>query len=246
MAEAKTKLPQDKVAKLLKNAPASKRYFQNALNLPGRMALIAEIKKASPSKGIIREDFNPVKTAKAYETAGAMALSVLTDEQFFSGQNSFVGMVRQATMLPVLRKDFIIDEYQIYQSALIEADCILLIGELLDRKKIERFLLTAKLLGLDVLVESNTEHALDAALGSGAKLIGINNRNLDTFEVDIKTTERLIKKIPKDRIIVSESGIKTNDDIRYLQSLGVNAVLIGEVFMQAQDIGAKVKEVMGW
>ena len=245
-AEAKVKLPQDKIAKLLKDAPFSKRYFHNAINLPGRMALIAEIKKSSPSKGIIREDFNPARIAKAYEAAGAMALSVLTDEQFFSGHNSFVGMAKGATLLPVLRKDFIIDEYQIYQSALIEADCILLIAELLDRKVIEGFLLTAKLLGLDVLVESNTENALDAALGSGAKLIGINNRNLDTFEVDIKTTEKLIKKVPKDRIIVSESGIKTNNDIGYLQSLGVNAVLIGETFMQAQDIAAKVKEVMGW
>ncbi|MCX5712937.1 MAG: indole-3-glycerol phosphate synthase TrpC [Candidatus Omnitrophica bacterium] len=220
--EAKLRLSQARIVKILeglspdgkiKNHSASKRFFAKSLNLPGKISLIAEIKKASPSKGIIREDFNPVKIAKEYEAAGAQALSVLTDKQFFSGDNSFLGRVKDNVKIPVLRKDFIVDEYQIYESALIEA---------------------------------NTEEALDKAIASEARFIGINNRNLTTFDVDIKTTERLIKKVPKDRVIVSESGIKTNADIKYLKSLGINAVLVGEAFMQSADIAGKVKEVMGW
>lgn len=254
MQEAQFRLPQAKIVKMLeslspdgklKNHFTSKRFFANAINIPDKISLIAEIKKASPSKGVIREDFDSVKIAKQYEQAGASAVSVLTDEQFFSGHSSFVGKVKDAVKLPILRKDFIISEYQIYQSALIEADCILLIAEILDKKKIESFLLTAAMLNLEVLVEANTEAALDNAVSANAKIVGINNRNLNTFEVDIKAAEKLIKRIPKGRIIVSESGIKTNEDIKYLKSLGVNAVLIGEVFMQANDIEAKVKEVMG-
>jgi len=253
--EAKLKLPQAKIVKILqslspdgklKNHSAIKRNFANSINIPDKISLIAEIKKASPSKGIIREDFNPVKIAKEYEAVGAQALSVLTDKQFFSGDNSFLGRVKDNVKIPVLRKDFIVDEYQIYESALIEADCILLIAEILDKKKIDDFLFTAAMLNVEVLVEANTEEALNKALASKARLIGINNRNLATFEVDIKTAGRLIKNIPKDRIIISESGIKTNDDIKYLKALGINAVLIGETFMQSRNIAGKVKEVMGW
>ena len=250
----KQQLPKEKIITILrglaydgklKNHSPMKRDFSAAINAADKMSLIAEIKKASPSKGVLRDDFEPVKIAKQYEAAGAAALSVLTDEKFFSGSATFIGRIKDATKLPVLRKDFIIDEYQIYHSALIEADCILLIAELLDKKKIENFILTAAMLNIEVLVEANTEAALDNAVSAGAKMVGINNRNLDTVEVDIKTTERLIKNIPKGRIIVSESGIKTSNDIKYLKSLGINAVLIGEAFMQAQDIAAKVKEVMG-
>jgi len=249
----KQQLPKERIIKILKelacdgnlkNHSPMKRGFAEAINVAGKIGLIAEIKKASPSKGVLREDFEPVKIAKQYESAGAAALSVLTDEKFFGGSATFIGRVKDATKLPVLRKDFIIDEYQIHHSALIEADCILLIAEILDKKKIEDFLLTAAMLNIEVLVEANTERALDSAVSAGAKIIGINNRNLDTFEVDIKTTERLIKKIPKDRIIVSESGIRTKEDIKYIKSFGINAVLIGETFMLAQDIVAKVKEVM--
>ena len=255
VVDAKIRLPQKKIIDILqglapdgklKNHSATKRNFAAAISIQGEMNLIAEIKKASPSKGVIREDFDPVKIAKEYQSAGAAALSVLTDEQFFKGNTSFIGRVKDAARIPVLRKDFIIDEYQIYHSALIESDCILLIAEILDSNKLKDFLLTAAMLNIEVLVEANTEEALNKAVDSGAKLIGINNRNLSTFEVDIKTAERLIKKIPKDRIIVSESAIKTNNDIKYLKSLGVNAVLIGETFMQAKDIQSKVKEVMGW
>jgi indole-3-glycerol phosphate synthase len=254
IANAKTILPQDKIIDMLralapdgdlKNHFVSKRDFASAISSPGKINLIAEIKKASPSKGILREDFDPLAIARQYYSAGASAISILTDEHFFSGHNSFVGKVKDAVKLPVLRKDFIIDEYQVYQSALIEADCILLIAEILDKKKIESLLLTAAMLNVEVLVEANTEAGLDNAIASGAKLIGINNRDLNTFEVDIKITQRLIKKVPKDKIIVSESGIKTADDVKYLKSLGVNAVLIGEAFMLASDIPAKVKEIIG-
>ena len=253
--QARAALPQDKIISMLcdlspdatlKNHSVTKRDFAAAINTAGEISLIAEIKKASPSKGILREGFNPVKIARDYQASGASALSVLTDEQFFGGNNSFIGSVKNAVKLPVLRKDFIIDEYQIYQSALVEADCILLIAEILDKKRIEDFLLTAAQLNIDVLVESNTEEALDKAVSSGAKLIGINNRNLNTFAVDIDTTRRLIKQIPKGRLIVSESGIRTAEDVRLMESLGVNAVLIGETFMQAKDIPTKIKEVMGW
>lgn len=253
--QAKQILPQDKIIKMLQaladdgrlqHHSATKRDFQAAINIPGKVSLVAEIKKSSPSKGILREDFNPGKIAKEYQAAGAAALSVLTDKQFFSGDNSFIGRVKDATKIPVLRKDFIIDEYQIYESALIEADCILLIADILDRKKLENFFLTAKMLNIEVLVESNTQDALEKAIASAASLIGINNRDLNTFGVDIKTTERLIRKIPQGRTIISESGIKTNEDVKFLKSLGVNAVLVGETFMAAPDISAKVKEVMGW
>jgi indole-3-glycerol phosphate synthase len=246
--QARLALPQDKITGMLRDLSPdiTVRDFAAAINVPGKMCLIAEIKKASPSKGVLKEDFNPVKIARDYQTAGACALSVLTEAQFFGGNNSFIGSVKNAVKLPVLRKDFIIDEYQVYQSALLEADCILLIAEILDTKRIEDFLLTAKQLNMDVLVEANSDEALDKAVSSGAKLIGINNRDLNTFKVDIDTTRRLIKKIPKGKIIVSESGIRTAADVKMLESLGVNAVLIGETFMQAQDIPAKIREVMGW
>lgn len=253
--EAKARLSQDKIINMLRaladdgrleHHSNSKRDFQAAVNIPGKISLVAEIKKSSPSKGILREDFEPVKIAKEYQLAGAAALSVLTDKQFFSGDNSFMGRVKDATKIPILRKEFIIDEYQIYESALIEADCILLIADILDRKKLEGFFLTAKMLNIEALVESNTQDALDKAIASPADLIGINNRNLNTFGVDIKITEQLIKKIPQGKTIISESGIKTPDDVKYLKALGVNAVLIGEAFMQAKDIPAKVKEIMAW
>ena len=251
--EARVRLPKERIVKMLESVSVdgsieghsnTKRNFTAAINIPGRISLIAEIKKASPSKGVIREDFDPAIIAKQYQAAGAAALSVLTDEQFFKGRTSFTGKVKDAVKIPILRKDFIIDEYQIYHSALIEADCILLIAEILDEKTIENFLLTAAMLNIEVLIESNTPDALKKAVASGAKLIGINNRDLNSFEVDIKTTEKLIKNIPQDRVIISESGIRNNQGIKYLKSLGVDAVLIGEIFMRAPDIGAKVKEVM--
>ena len=252
--EARVRLPKERIVKMLQDLSEdeslkahslTKRNFTAAINIPGRMSLIAEIKKASPSKGVIREDFDPAIIAKQYQAAGAAALSVLTDEQFFKGHTSFIGKVKDAVKIPLLRKDFIIDEYQIYHSALIETDCILLIAEILDEKTIENFLLTAAMLNIEVLIESHAPDGLKKAVASGAKLIGINNRDLNSFEVDIKTTEKLIKNIPQDRVIISESGIKNNQDIKYLKSLGVDAVLIGETFMRAPDINAKVKEMMG-
>jgi len=252
--QAKKRLPLEKIISMLCSlAPdgdlthhfASKRNFQAAINIPDKISLIAEVKKASPSKGVLRQDFDPVKIAREYQYAGAAAISVLTDEAFFGGHTSFIGKVKDAVRIPILRKDFIIDEYQIYQSALIEADCILLIADILSEKKIDDFLFLAEQLNIDVLVESNTKDALDKVLRANAKIVGINNRNLRTFEIDLKITQDLIKHIPKDKTIVSESGIKTKEDIDFLKSLGVNAILVGEAFMQADNITDKIKEMMG-
>ncbi len=206
--------------------------------------VIAEIKKASPSRGLIRENFNPVEIAGTYQSEGAAAISVLTETKFFQGSLDYIKEVRQVTNLPVLRKDFIIDEYQVYESAFYQADAFLLIADILSEEELTGFLCLGHELGMDVLVEVHTEEDLEKALKTEANIIGINNRNLTTFKVDIETTQRLISQIPKDKIKVSESGINTSDQVLFLKSLGVNAVLIGEAFMKSDDIQAKMRELM--
>lgn len=208
--------------------------------------LIAEVKKKSPSRGILRKDFRPVEIALDYAVAGAAALSVLTDEKFFGGSLSLIKEVKKEVSLPVLQKDFIIDEYQIYEAKSKGADAILLIADILSDEQMSRFLGIAKSLGMDALCEIRSEEDLEKALNAGAEIVGINNRDLHDFKVDIETTPRLIRHIPHGKIIVSESGIKTYRDVMYLKSLGVNAVLIGEAFMTAADITAKVREIMGY
>jgi indole-3-glycerol phosphate synthase len=208
------------------------------------MNLIAEIKKASPSKGILRGDFNPVKIAITYQANGAHAISVLTDERFFEGRLEYIKKIKEHISLPVLRKDFFIDEYQIYESVLAGADAILLICELLSTDEMRDFYRLATSLGLDVIVEAHNEEDLDKALAIDAAIIGINNRDLHTFKVDITTTQRLIRLVPPGKIIVSESGIKQYEDIMFLKSLGVNAVLIGEAFMETDDIASKMRQIM--
>lgn len=224
------------------------RSFYQSLCGPG-LALIAEIKKASPSGGLLREDFDPKQIAKIYEGVHASALSVLTDEKYFQGSLGYLADVRQAAALPILRKDFIVDEYQIHEAAHAGADAILLIVACLDDRQLRGFRETAEAIGLDALVEVHGEEELMRARHSGAKIIGINNRNLRTLHTELDTTFRLLSYWPKcDRegvIIVSESGIKTPEDIHALAKAGVNAVLIGETFMRSPDIAAKVREVMG-
>lgn len=222
-----------------------KRSFKEAVSKKGRVNLIAEIKKASPSKGILREDFDPASIAKIYEKNDVSAISILTETEFFLGKPSYIKEVRKVTALPILRKDFIIDENQIYESAKLGADAILLIANLLPLSDLKKIISIAESIGLDVLLEIHDKPDLKKALASDAEIIGINNRDLKTFKVDLKTTQRLIKDIPKDRIIVSESGVETRKDFLFLKNLGVNAVLIGEAFMRSPDIAKKIKEIIG-
>lgn len=206
------------------------------------LSIIAEIKKASPSAGIIREDFDPVRIAGEYVRSGVQAISVLTEKDYFMGDDSHLVKVRQNAPVPLLRKDFIIDLWQVYQSRCLGADAILLIVALLDEDMLKKILIVAGIIGLQCLVEVHDEAEVEIALKAGAKIIGINNRNLKTFETDLKTTERLIDTIPHDRVVVSESGIRTSDDIRYLKKIGADAVLIGESFMRAGSLADKVCE----
>jgi indole-3-glycerol phosphate synthase len=224
------------------------RSFAKALKGPG-LALIAEIKKASPSGGLLRQDFDPPAIARIYEQAHASALSVLTDQKYFQGDLKYLAAARNAGSLPVLRKDFIVDEYQIVEAGRYGADAVLLIVACLDRSQLRDFREAAEGEGLDALVEVHDEVELEIALGSGARIIGINNRNLKTLRTDIETTFKLAQRLPRSTrdgiILVSESGISKSDDTRRLIDAGIDAVLIGETFMRAPDIGEKVREVMG-
>ena len=207
--------------------------------------LIAEVKKASPSKGVIRDDFDPVKIARIYEESGASCISVLTEQKFFQGKLEYLGAIRKAAGLPLLRKDFIIDEYQIFEARAGGADAVLLIAACLEKQQLEDFLGIANRTGLDALVESHTYKELDKSLLAGAMLVGINNRDLTSFTVSLQTTLDLLKDIPDDRTVVSESGIKTRDDVEMLVKAGVDAILVGESLMRENDIGKKVKELLG-
>jgi len=221
------------------------RGFGKALSRSGAIRLIAEVKKASPSKGVIRGDFDPVRIAQAYEQAGASCISVLTEEKFFQGRLEYLAAIRKAAGLPLLRKDFIIDEYQVYEARAAGADAVLLIAACLEKDQMAEYLGIAGQLGLDALVESHTYRELDKTLLAGATLVGINNRDLSTFTVSLDTTLDLLKDIPDDRIVVSESGIKTRDDVVKLEKAGVDAVLVGEGLMREKDIGKKMKELLG-
>jgi len=209
----------------------------------GRSAVIAEIKKASPSKGVIRENFDPAAIAQSYAGAGATCLSVLTDVDFFQGADIYLQQARQACELPVLRKDFMVAPYQILESRALGADCILLIAACLSPTQMQDLAQLAQEIGLDVLVEVHNGEELEQALQLNTRLIGINNRDLHSFDVSLNTTFELLKQIPKDRIIVTESGIHTADDVNAMRQHGVNSFLVGESFMRAEDPGAKLKEL---
>ena len=208
-----------------------------------RVAVIAEMKKASPSQGLIRENYNPSELAKQYLEAKAACLSVLTDEPFFKGSLEHISIVKETVDLPVLRKDFIVDEYQIHESQLKGADCILLIVAALSKNQLQEFSHLASELNLEVLVEVHDEEEVERALEINSNLIGINNRNLETFEVNLETTERLIEKIPGEILTVSESGIKSSEDVKKIMSSGVSTFLVGEVFMRAEDPGKELKDL---
>ena len=218
--------------------------FEASLSKPG-LNFICEIKKVSPSKGIISRDFKYKEIALSYKNAGADAISVLTEPDFFLGKNEYLTEIKKEAKLPVLRKDFIIDEYQIYESKLIGADAILLICACLDLDTLKNFMEIAENLRLSCLVEIHDEKEAETALKAGAKIIGVNNRDLTDFKVDINNSIRLRKLIPKDKVFVSESGIKTKEDIEMLRANKVNAVLIGEELMKSKNIKEKLAELKG-
>ncbi len=215
-----------------------------------KLTLIAEIKKASPSKGIISSNFKPLSILKKYQNGGADAISVLTDQKYFQGSNDIFKKVKRNTDLPVLRKEFIIDKLQIYESCLIGADIILLIAAILDKNKINKFLEICRELGMEAIVEIHNQVELRKVIETKAKIIGINNRNLNNFTVDINTTGKIIKHMVKKNIrknyyIISESGIKTSEDIRVLKNVNIDGVLIGETLMKTSEPEKKIYELMG-
>jgi indole-3-glycerol phosphate synthase len=219
------------------------RSFRSALTRPdGKLALIAEIKKASPSAGLIAQSFNPVEIAKDYGRAGADAISVLTDEQFFQGTLDHLADVRRAVALSLLRKDFVLDEIQITESVAAGADAILLIVAALDQKSFVNLRKAAAKHRLDALVEVHTREELDRALEAGAEIVGINNRNLATFEVDLSVTEKLCREVPDEIVLVSESGIKSAEDVARLEACGVDAILVGEALMRGEITIPKLRD----
>lgn len=223
------------------------RSFASALTAGNRgdVRIIAEVKKASPSRGVIRQEFNPVTIARDYERGGAVAVSVLTEKRFFQGDLSYLEEIKKKISLPVLRKDFILDPYQIYESRVFGADAVLLIVAALDPILLRELLELARTLSLDALVEVHTRDELAVALDVGATVIGINNRDLRTFRIDVATTVNLCREVPDGKIVVSESGIDSRDTLRRLLDAGVDAFLIGEALMRAPSPGEKLRELIG-
>ncbi|MCD0463539.1 indole-3-glycerol phosphate synthase TrpC [Roseiconus lacunae] len=221
------------------------RDFHGALAAGDQVNVIAEVKRASPSAGLIRDDFDPVEIAKGYVAGGASCISVLTDEPFFQGSLDYLRQVRAAVDVPLLRKDFIVDRYQLLQARAAGADCVLLIAECLDASQLIELHQAAVALGMQTLIELFEPENLDAVLATGTKLIGINNRNLRTFVTTLQHTLDLCPKIPADRLIVGESGIRTHDDLLHLATGGVKAVLVGESLMRQPDVTLAVKQLLG-
>ena len=245
IAAAKSLRPWNEVVAEAHDAPPVRRFL-SALKKKreaGDYALIAEVKKASPSKGLIRPDFDPAAIARSYEAGGAACLSVLTDVDFFQGSNRYLGEARGACALPVLRKDFIVDPYQVYEARMIGADCILLIVAALEDAPLVEMANLAHELGMDVLVEVHDIDELERALQTDCELIGVNNRNLRTFEVSLDTTLELRQAVPPDRTLVTESGIATASDVARLREAGVETFLIGESFMREADPGAPLQRL---
>lgn len=238
----KKQLPLAKLEKAL-NGLQPTRDFGEAIKSPESVKLIAEVKKASPSAGVIREPFNHIEIARLYEQGGASAISVLTDEQFFQGKLEYLTEIKQVVKLPLLRKDFIIDPYQIYEARVAGADAVLLIARLLSNEKLRAYLKLSHELGMVCLVEVHNADEIKRTLDTDAMIIGINNRDLSTFKTDLETTFKLRSLIPEGKTIVSESGISTRNDIKRLKECGVDAVLIGETLMRATNIIAKIREL---
>jgi len=245
IAERRARVSQTELAERLSAADAP-RGFVAAMQAKidaGLPAVIAEIKKASPSKGVLREDFRPAEIARSYARGGAACLSVLTDIDFFQGSDAYLQQARTACGLPVIRKDFIVDPYQVVEARAIGADCILLIAACLDDAQLHGLNDLAHELGMDVLIEVHDGEELARALATQNRLIGINNRNLRTFEVSLQTTLELLDRIPADRLVVTESGILAPQDVQLMRAHDVHAFLVGEAFMRADDPGARLAEL---
>ncbi len=224
------------------------RDFASAITIqpaPKAVRIIAEVKRASPSKGILREEFIPYDIARSYEVGGAAAVSVVTEEKYFKGKLDYLTPIKSHLRIPILRKDFLFDDFQMYESRAAGADAVLLIASILDDRRLKELMALAAQLGMQTLVEVHDETELKRVIDSGAKIIGINNRDLKTFKVDLDTTLRLAPLVPEDRLIVSESGIESFGDILTLMEAGVSAVLIGEALVREKEIIKKVKELRG-
>ncbi len=244
VTQAKAVMPEESLRKQLAYVPPVKDFFA-ALSAGPPIRLIAEVKKASPSKGVIREDFDPVQIARTYEQHGASCISVLTDRQFFQGSLGYLQQIRKAVRLPLLRKDFVIDTYQVFEARAAGADAVLLIAECLDDAQLERLYRAIRELGMTALVELYEPANLARVLRIGTRLVGINNRDLHTFHTDLEHTIRMRQQIPPDRIVVGESGIRNREDVKRLEAAGVHAMLVGETLMANPNIGAAVDELLG-
>jgi len=248
VALAKSRRPLAELQRRIAELEDAPRGFLRALRAAaesGWTAVIAEVKKGSPSKGVIRADFDPLSIAEIYQENGATCLSVLTDEHFFMGHLQYLGQIREIVSLPLLRKDFICDPYQIYEARVAGADAVLLIAAMLDVRQLAEYNALATDLQLDVLLEVHDERELEMALATDCQLIGINNRNLQTFETDLATTERLLPRIPAGHFVVTESGIVDRADVLRLQRAGAQGFLVGEALMRQADIGARLRELQG-
>jgi indole-3-glycerol phosphate synthase len=241
---AKTARPESEVRTAAEAAPPPRKFFE-ALAAPGRIKLIAEVKKASPSAGVIRADFEPVEIAQTYQQHGATCLSVLTDEKYFQGSLEYLRRIRAAVGLPVLRKDFILDKYQLYEARAAGADAVLLIAECLDDCHLRALHNEAVKLGMAPLVELYEPENLPRVLEAGATLIGINNRDLRTFKTDLDHTLRMREKVPDTFVLVSESGIRTRADVERLEAAGVDAILVGETLLASPNIGRAIDTLLG-
>lgn len=242
VAHLKDTRPFSELKKAIGDTP-SPRDFRQAIS-SADCSIIAEIKKRSPSRGILREDFDPIEIATIYEENGAAAISVLTEGRFFGGDGSYLLKIKKIVNLPLLRKDFIIDPYQIYETRIIGGDALLLITSLMKEEQLKDFIHLTGSLGISPLVEVHTREELDKAISAGANIIGINNRDLKNFSTELKTSLDLVPFIPEDKIVVSESGIHTKRDIEILMKAGIHSFLIGEALMCAPDIGAKLREFL--
>ena len=243
VAHLKYLKPLSELKRIICDIPST-RDFRKALGAPMKCSIIAEIKRSSPSKGRLKEDFDPLEIASIYRENGAAAISVLTDKQFFEGDGRYLSVIKNIVDIPLLRKDFTIDPYQIYETRILGGDAVLLIVRLLKDEELGGYIRIAEDCGLSSLVEVHSREELDRAIAAGADIIGINNRNLETFSTNLKTSLDLMSFIPEDRIVVCESGIHTRKDIETLMKAGIHAFLVGEALMSAADTGKKLKELL--
>lgn len=245
LSALKSKVTLKDIKSMVSDSEPPKNFIDVIKRDSGHIRLIAEIKKASPVKGVLRKEFDPVGIASIYRKKNVDAISVITEEDFFLGKLDYILEVKRATNIPILRKDFIFDEYQIYESRAKGADAILLIASILEEIQSNEFLHLAKEIGLSVIFEIHNFKELEIALRTNVDIIGINNRDLKTLDVNLNTTFELKREIPEDKIVVSESGIKTREDVKRLEDTGIDSILVGTAFMEADDIAKKIDEIMG-